>query len=126
MQAHLAWIVAPLLLVVGRSVCAQPLPPGSSMPPPTASMAQAGTAVWQVPVSLLVRYVYGETPNPMPVWLQTVNLAGSFLVNVIMGPLMTIGLSLVYYDERVRKEGFDLEHMLQQLEASRLNTSGIA
>jgi len=56
MQAHLAWIVAPLLLVVGSSVCAQPLPSGSSMPPPSASMAQAGTAVWQ-------QWPYGDSPK---------------------------------------------------------------
>jgi hypothetical protein len=29
---------------------------------------------------------------------------------------MTIALSLVYYDERVRKEAFDLEHMMQQMD----------
>ena len=28
----------------------------------------------------------------------------------------TIALALVYYDERVRKEAFDLTHMMQQLE----------
>ena len=27
-----------------------------------------------------------------------------------------IALALVYYDERVRKEAFDLTHMMQQLE----------
>jgi hypothetical protein len=31
---------------------------------------------------------------------------------------MTIGLSLVYYDERVRKEAFDLQHMMASLDAA--------
>jgi hypothetical protein len=29
---------------------------------------------------------------------------------------MTVALTLVYYDERVRKEAFDLEHMMRQLD----------
>jgi hypothetical protein len=30
--------------------------------------------------------------------------------------LMTIGFSLLYYDERVRKEAFDLQHMMATLD----------
>jgi hypothetical protein len=40
-----------------------------------------------------------------------VYLAG-FIVGSITGPLATIGLSVLYYDERVRKEAFDLQLML--------------
>lgn len=32
--------------------------------------------------------------------------------------MMTIGLSLFYYDERVRKEAFDLQHMMATLDAA--------
>lgn len=56
MSIREAWIVAPLLLVAGGSVCAQPLPSDSSMALPSASMAQAGTAVWQ-------RWPYGDSPK---------------------------------------------------------------
>jgi uncharacterized membrane protein len=41
-------------------------------------------------------------------------LAG-FVAGSITGPLATIGLSLLYYDERVRKEAFDLQLMLSSL-----------
>jgi hypothetical protein len=44
-----------------------------------------------------------------------VYLAG-FIVGSITGPLATIGLSLLYYDERVRKEAFDLQLMLSSLD----------
>jgi hypothetical protein len=38
-----------------------------------------------------------------------------FIVGSITGPLATIGLSLLYYDERVRKGAFDLQLMLSSL-----------
>src|SRR6202050_3053406 len=44
-----------------------------------------------------------------------VYLAG-FIAGSITGPLATIGLSLLYYDERVRKEAFDLQLMLSSLD----------
>jgi len=40
---------------------------------------------------------------------------GSFIVGTVVGPLATIALSLVYFDERVRKEAFDINYMLQFL-----------
>jgi len=45
-----------------------------------------------------------------------VYLAG-FIAGSVTGPLATIGLSLLYYDERVRKEAFDLQLMLSSLDA---------
>jgi uncharacterized membrane protein len=39
-----------------------------------------------------------------------------FIAGSITGPLATIGLSLLYYDERVRKEAFDLQLMLSSLD----------
>lgn len=42
-------------------------------------------------------------------------LAG-FVAGSLTGPLATIGLSLLYYDERVRKEAFDLQLMLSSLD----------
>ena len=41
----------------------------------------------------------------------------AFIAGSITGPLATIGLSLLYYDERVRKEAFDLQLMLASLES---------
>jgi hypothetical protein len=35
-----------------------------------------------------------------------------------VGPLMTIGFSLLYYDERVRKEAFDLQLMMSTLDGA--------
>ena len=44
------------------------------------------------------------------------SLAG-FVAGSLTGPLATIGIALVYYDERVRKEAFDLQWMMASLGA---------
>jgi hypothetical protein len=41
---------------------------------------------------------------------------GSFVSTCLVGPLGTIALTLIYYDHRVRKEGFDLQLMMATLE----------
>jgi len=40
----------------------------------------------------------------------------SFVAGSLTGPLATIGMSLLYYDERVRKEAFDLQLMMATLD----------
>jgi len=46
----------------------------------------------------------------------TLIYAAGFVSGSITGPLATIGISLLYYDERVRKEAFDLQLMLASLD----------
>jgi hypothetical protein len=40
----------------------------------------------------------------------------AFIGGALTGPLATIGIALLYYDERVRKEAFDLQLMLSSLD----------
>ncbi len=56
-------------------------------------------------------------PAALPAWSQAALPVGTFLTQCLVGPLMTIGLSLVYYDQRVRKEAFDLQHMMASLDS---------
>ena len=79
----------------------------------------AASAVWQLPVEWIVRQVRDTTDLvALTRWVTIFTAIGNFVVRSVVGPLMTIAFALIYYDERVRKEGFDLEHMLQQLEPS--------
>jgi hypothetical protein len=39
----------------------------------------------------------------------------SFVAGVLAGPIVTIALALLYYDERVRKEAFDLQLMMEAM-----------
>src|SRR5207247_9362817 len=87
----------------------------------------AGSVIWQVPTMLITRVISGaRTPQQMPMWAQAVTAFGSFVTQSILGPITTIAITLVYYDERVRKEGFDLEHMMQALDGAGLPSSSVA
>jgi hypothetical protein len=55
-------------------------------------------------------------PN-MTVRLIIIYLAG-FVAGILTGPLATIGIAIVYYDERVRKEAFDLQFMMSSLDST--------
>jgi hypothetical protein len=48
---------------------------------------------------------------------QVASLVATFLLVCLVGPLATIAFSLVYFDERVRKEAFDLQLMMTALDA---------
>jgi hypothetical protein len=37
----------------------------------------------------------------------------AFFTNTFLGPIWATGVTLFYYDQRVRKEGFDIEWMMQ-------------
>ncbi len=37
----------------------------------------------------------------------------SFFTNTFLGPIGATGITLFYYDQRIRKEGFDIEWMMQ-------------
>lgn len=50
----------------------------------------------------------------------------SFIAGSLTGPLATIGISLLYYDERVRKEAFDLQLMMSSLDAPGLPSAAPA
>jgi len=51
---------------------------------------------------------------------------GNFASTSLVGPLLTIALTLIYYDERVRKEGFDLQLMMSTLEGGAPNAAAPA
>jgi len=49
----------------------------------------------------------------VPVWLQILQQIVGFLTNSFIGPMYATGLTLFYYDQRIRKEGFDIERMME-------------
>jgi hypothetical protein len=56
---------------------------------------------------------------------QAALLVSTFVSECLVGPLATIAFSVVYYDERVRKEAFDLQLMMTTLDAPALPTSPV-
>lgn len=55
---------------------------------------------------------------------QGINLAVSFVAATLIGPVGAIGLCLFYFDERVRREGFDIEWMMRKIAPAAPGSSG--
>ncbi len=45
--------------------------------------------------------------------VQSLSQIVAFFTNTFLGPIYATGLTLFYYDQRVRKEGYDIEWMMQ-------------
>jgi len=74
---------------------------------------------WLIPaVTVLTMAARTHHTVGIPLWYQIVVPVGSFFSQCLAGPLMTIGFSLLYYDQRVRKEAFDLQHMMATLDGA--------
>ena len=54
---------------------------------------------------------------------QVASVAAAFISQSLVGPLATIAFSLIYYDERVRKEAFDLQLMMTTIDRAALPAS---
>jgi hypothetical protein len=78
-----------------------------------------GSLLWQVPTLIIATMSGARTARDIPLPAQVFSIFGSFVTQSLFSPIMTIAITLVYYDERVRKEAFDLEHMMQSLEGGR-------
>jgi hypothetical protein len=74
--------------------------------------------LWEIPLfAILGIFIRSQhAAVTFPFWARLVFPIGGFLSQVLVAPLLTIALSLVYYDQRVRKEAFDLQLMMSQLD----------
>jgi len=67
------------------------------------------TAVITLPLS----FVLVRSPAVEHNVVQGIILAVNFVSTTLVGPIAAIGLCLFYFDERVRREGFDIEMLLR-------------
>lgn len=72
--------------------------------------------VIQLPLELVARSLAHGNPLGAIALRQGMQATGSFISTSLVGSLATIALTLVYYDLRVRKEGFDLQLMMARLQ----------
>jgi hypothetical protein len=47
--------------------------------------------------------------------LQVLQQLAAFVSQVLVGPIGTIAFSLMYYNLRVRKEAFDIQHLMASM-----------
>jgi len=72
--------------------------------------------VIQSPLLAAVGFRVLRQPGGMTGLIGAISALGVFLSTILVGALATIALTLIYYDQRVRKEGFDLQLMMATLE----------
>jgi hypothetical protein len=72
--------------------------------------------VIQLPLSLVTVTLGRGNPTGLVAMGHAMQAVGNFISTSLVGSLATIALTLVYYDLRVRKEGFDLQLMMSKLQ----------
>jgi len=71
-----------------------------------------------IPLTILILLIAG-TGNPERVQvitavLQVISYGVSFTAQALIQPVSGIALTLFYYDQRIRQEGYDIERMMQK------------
>jgi len=79
-----------------------------------AVLNYAAAALLQFPFIIGAAVIGEETAAGIV--LQVLAQFGAALTAMAITPLTSIALALIYYDERVRKEGFDLQYMMAALD----------
>ena len=74
--------------------------------------------ICQVPFYLTMGSHAFSRPGLIGQTARMLQAAGYFVSGSLVGALLTIALTLIYYDERVRREGFDMQLMMAALEAA--------
>ncbi len=54
-----------------------------------------------------------EHHGTLPLWVQVAQQMVGFFTSSFIGPMYATGFTLFYYDQRIRKEGFDIEWMME-------------
>jgi hypothetical protein len=49
----------------------------------------------------------------LPAGIRVLQQLVAFCTNTFVGPIYATGFTLFYYDQRVRKEGYDIERMMR-------------
>ena len=79
-------------------------------------LSWVGALVFELPFSIAHAILLKQGQDSSI--LAALSQVGNFLAGVLVGPLGTIALALVYYDARVRKEAFDLQMMMAALDSA--------
>ncbi len=69
----------------------------------------------QWPIMLVAAIVFRNNFEAMQALNQVASAAAAFISGTLAVPLATISFSLIYYDQRVRKEAFDLQYMMSTM-----------
>jgi hypothetical protein len=77
------------------------------------SIIQIGLALVTQIFFVIAAFKAAAHHGVLPLWVQVAQQIVGFFTNSFIGPMYATGLTLFYYDQRIRKEGFDIEWMMQ-------------
>jgi len=77
------------------------------------SIIQIGLAALTQVFFVVASFQALKSHGLVPAWLQVTQQVVGFFTNSFIGPMWATGLTLFYYDQRIRKEGYDIEWMMQ-------------
>jgi hypothetical protein len=77
--------------------------------------AVSTTVSYAIAIPPLMGMLFYIQSGSVPGWLIAILILAYFLAMTLPAPLLAIVLCLIYYDARVRKEGFDLQRLLDEL-----------
>lgn len=81
----------------------------------TAVMTFALTSVFQIPAFFSTNIFSMKPGAQITTGFLFWSTLGGFLGRTLAGPIATIAIALIYYDQRVRKEAFDLQLMMEAI-----------
>lgn len=83
-----------------------------------AILAWVVSVVIQSPMLFRMGWRAFRHPTGVSTAMHVMSVVGAFVSASLVAALGAIALTLIYYDERVRKEGFDLQLMVSSLEGT--------
>jgi hypothetical protein len=81
------------------------------------ALTYAAILIFQLPF-LAMGIKAAASHQTLPFGIAVLQDLGGFVSNVLVGPIGTIAISLMYYNLRVRKEAFDIQHLMDSLQAT--------
>ena len=82
------------------------------------------TVFFAIPAGIVVAVERLGDPSYTSALPQVLEQIGIFFASCLTVPLIAIATSLLYYDQRVRKEGFDIQFMISSLKSKTDETPG--
>ena len=74
------------------------------------------TAFIGMPLGVIAALSHRNDPTGLQAWITMFGAVAEYIGVCLVGPLLTIGITLLYFDNRVRKEGFDLQLMMATMQ----------
>lgn len=81
------------------------------------ALTYAAILIFQLPFFAIAAKA-AAAHQALPFGIAVLQHLGGFVSNVLVGPIGTIAISLMYYNLRVRKEAFDIQHLMNSLQAT--------